>query len=60
MIDSVLLAKRDMRDFIILEKLRSENVLKSYRQPTLVDWASSLRGTREGSLRNSAKQLGVI
>ena len=30
-----------------------------YRKPTQVDEASSLRGTSETSLRNSAKKLGV-
>ncbi len=31
----------------------------SYRKPPQVDEASSLRGTGESSLRNSAKKLGV-
>lgn len=48
------------RDINILEKLRKENDTKSYRQPTQVDRSSRPRGAREGSSRNSAKQLGVI
>lgn len=47
-------------DFNILEKLRKESYIKSYRQPTQVDRSSRPRGARESSLRNSAKQLGVI
>jgi len=31
----------------------------SYRKPPQVDEASSLRGTGDSSLRNSAKKLGV-
>ncbi len=47
-------------EFSILEKLRRENSVKSYRQPTQVVRSSRPRGARESSLRNSAKQLGVI
>jgi len=47
-------------DFIILEKPRKKIGIKSYRQPTQVDRSSRPRGARESSLRNSAKQLGVI
>ena len=50
----------DRGDFIALEKLRKESSIKSYRQPTQVDWSSRPRGARERSLRNSAKQLGVL
>ena len=43
------------RDFNILEKLRKQNSIKSYRQPTQVDRSSRPRGAREDSSRNSAK-----
>ena len=51
---------RVIGDIDILEKLRKQNKINSYRQPTQVDKSRRLRGARERSLRNSAKQLGVI
>jgi len=45
--------------FSFPEKIRREIIFSPYRKPTQVGWSSRLRCAREGSSRNSAKNLDV-